>query len=144
MLTFKKWYLNRKKIIFQTSPTIFNKTNNLTIEIMSNSVKQIKIKTGACKRLYKEKNYYEMEATKQENKIKELRNKNTDQYTINKQEEILQETRSMIPDCTNRLQNYYEGLVELVENERDNEVVNQTTQYKDALEIIEEVKHLFD
>ncbi|KAJ3428971.1 tubulin-specific chaperone a [Anaeramoeba flamelloides] len=111
---------------------------------MSNSVKQIRIKTGACKRLYKEKKYYEMEATKQETKIKELRTKNTDQYTINKQEEILQETRSMIPDCINRLENYYEGLVELVENERDNAEVNQTTQYKDALEIIEEVKQLFD
>jgi tubulin-specific chaperone A len=65
-------------------------------------IRQITIKTGVVKRLTKEKIVYEREAENQRNRIEKLKADNGDEHMIRKQEEVLQESLMMVPDCQRR------------------------------------------
>ncbi|KAK0543132.1 hypothetical protein OC845_006281, partial [Tilletia horrida] len=69
----------------------------------ANILRQLKIKTGVVSRLIKEETSYEKEAEKQEAHIQSLIQKGEDEWTINKQKQVLKESRDMIPDTTRRL-----------------------------------------
>jgi tubulin-specific chaperone A len=65
-------------------------------------IRQITIKTGVVKRLTKEKIVYEREAENQRNRIEKLKADNGEEHMIRKQEEVLQESLMMVPDCQRR------------------------------------------
>lgn len=69
-------------------------------------IRQIKIKTGVVKRIAKEKSLYEKEAEQQKNKVQKLKDEGQDEHDIRKQEEVLQESLMMVPDCQRRYVNY--------------------------------------
>jgi len=66
-------------------------------------IRQLKIKTGVCKRSGKEKASYLKEAAQQKAKIEKMKAENEDEYKIKKMHEVLGETQQMVPDCHRRL-----------------------------------------
>ena len=60
---------------------------------------------NSLKRLKKEAIYYNKELIDNENKLNNMIREKKDNYDIKKQEEILDETKLMIPNAKKRLQN---------------------------------------
>ena len=71
---------------------------------MDNNAK-LKILLNSLKRLKKEAIYYNKELIDNENKLNNMIREKKDKYDIKKQEEILDETKLMIPNSKKRLQN---------------------------------------
>ena len=67
--------------------------------------KKLKILFNSLKRLKKEVKYYNNELIENENKLNKMVEEDKDKYDIKKQQEIVDETKMMIPDSTKRLQN---------------------------------------
>lgn len=67
--------------------------------------KKLKILLNSLKRLKKEVKYYNNELIENENKLNKMVEEDKDKYDIKKQQEIVDETKMMIPDSTKRLQN---------------------------------------
>ncbi|CAI2181663.1 8399_t:CDS:2 [Funneliformis geosporum] len=101
------------------------------------SLRDLKIKTGVVKRLYKEEKSYRKEVENQQKRIDKLTEDGTDEYTIAKQKEVLQESLNMIPDCQNRLKEAHKELQKLLENKDAS--WNETEELRQAEEIFEEV-----
>ncbi|XP_011502374.1 PREDICTED: tubulin-specific chaperone A-like [Ceratosolen solmsi marchali] len=79
----------------------------------------LRIKTGVVKRLAKEKITYEKEAVQQQERIEKFKEQGKDGHLIKKQEEVLQESLMMIPDCQRRLLKAFEELKQFIESEQD-------------------------
>ncbi|ELU06721.1 hypothetical protein CAPTEDRAFT_179546 [Capitella teleta] len=79
------------------------------------AIKQIKIRTGVVKRIGKECAMYAKEVTKQEEHIEKMKSDGKDEYDIRKQNEVLEESRMMIPDTNRRLKAAKEELTQLLE-----------------------------
>ncbi|KAJ8876911.1 hypothetical protein PR048_021360 [Dryococelus australis] len=60
-----------------------------------------------------------------------------DEYTIRKQEEVLQESLMMVPDCQRRLAKAFEELKKIVEEETD---MTETGEYQTAQKVLEDAK----
>ncbi|GFO34223.1 tubulin-specific chaperone a [Plakobranchus ocellatus] len=102
-------------------------------------LKQIKIKTGVVKRLTKEKESYEKEALQLEEKVEKMKADGKDEYDIKKQGEVLQESRSMVPDTIRRLKKAYAELDEILEKESDLSEAEEYTQAKEILKLAEPI-----
>ncbi len=85
--------------------------------------KQLKISLGSCKRLLKEIGVYEKECVTQEGRIEKLRAApERDDHMIAKQEQVLEESRRMIPDTQKRYEvarQHLEALVVEARNKPD-------------------------
>ncbi|XP_015109536.1 tubulin-specific chaperone A [Diachasma alloeum] len=97
----------------------------------------LKIKTGVVKRLAKEKVTYEKEAVQQKERIQKYKDQGKDGHDIRKQEEVLQESLMMIPDCQRRLVKAYEDLKKILESEQD---LKDSEPYLDAEKVLEEAE----
>lgn len=97
-------------------------------------IRTIKIKTGVVKRLTKEKTVYEREAEQQKVRIEKLKKDGRDEYDIRKQEEVLNESLMMVPDCQRRLLTAYEDLKGILDSEQDLKVSEDYLAAKKALE----------
>uniref|UniRef100_A0A1Y1LFT0 Tubulin-specific chaperone A n=1 Tax=Photinus pyralis TaxID=7054 RepID=A0A1Y1LFT0_PHOPY len=100
-------------------------------------LKTLKIKTGVVRRLAKEKLVYEEEAEQQRARIEKFKQEGKDEYDIRKQEEVLQESLMMVPDCQRRLAKAIEELKNIIENELD---LKDLEDYQTAVKIIEDAK----
>jgi len=100
-------------------------------------VREIKIKSGVVKRLAKEKGMYEKEAEEVQAKLNKMKADDPDDYMIKKQQELLEESRCMIPDCKRHLDKAWDELSKLME---DNDNLRDTEEYKVARTILEESK----
>ncbi|KAK6633829.1 hypothetical protein RUM43_001422 [Polyplax serrata] len=97
-------------------------------------LKQIKIKTGIVKRIAKEKTCYDKEANEQRVRVQKLKDDNKEEYYIKKQEEVLQETLMMVPNCQRRLEKAFEELKNILRDEKDLENTDEYSLAKKALE----------
>ncbi|KAM7472016.1 hypothetical protein LguiA_010199 [Lonicera macranthoides] len=68
------------------------------------TLRNLKIKTGTCKRIVKELHSYEKEVEREAAKTAEMKEKGADPYDLKQQENVLGESRMMIPDCRKRLE----------------------------------------
>ncbi|XP_065853290.1 tubulin-folding cofactor A [Euphorbia lathyris] len=68
------------------------------------TLRNLKIKTGTCKRLVKELHSYEKEVEREAAKTADMKEKGADSYDLKQQENVLAESRMMIPDCRKRLE----------------------------------------
>ncbi|KAK8956567.1 Tubulin-specific chaperone A [Platanthera zijinensis] len=83
------------------------------------SLRHVKIKTGSCKRVLKELLSYEKEVKQEAEKTADMKEKGADLYDLKQQEDtfaarfaltlraeenVLAESRMMIPDCRKRLE----------------------------------------
>lgn len=100
-------------------------------------LRQLTIKTGVVKRLSKEKTVYEKEVVTQRNRIDKLKTDGADDHVLRKQEEVLQESMMMVPDCQRRLAKAYEELSEMIKNEEE---LKESEQYIAAVAILEDAK----
>eukprot|EP01104_Vermistella_antarctica_P006941 TRINITY_DN17650_c0_g1_i1.p1 TRINITY_DN17650_c0_g1~~TRINITY_DN17650_c0_g1_i1.p1 ORF type:complete len:119 (-),score=25.96 TRINITY_DN17650_c0_g1_i1:65-421(-) len=82
-------------------------------------IRQLKIKTGVLTRSHKEAIMYEKEADQQRDHIQKMKDDGKDEYEIKKQNEVLDETLTMIPDCSRRINTAIEDLSTLLEEDSD-------------------------
>ncbi|KAI3501893.1 hypothetical protein L2E82_42215 [Cichorium intybus] len=68
------------------------------------TIRNLKIKTSACKRIVKELHSYEKEVEREAAKTANMKEKGADPYDLKQQENVLAESRMMIPDCRKRLE----------------------------------------
>ncbi|UYV70630.1 TBCA [Cordylochernes scorpioides] len=101
-------------------------------------VRQIKIKTGIVKRLVKEKQMYEKDVELQKEKIAKLKSEpNSDAYLIRKQDEVLEESRQMIPDTRKRLYLALNDLRNILDSEND---LSEIEEYITAQNIVKDAE----
>eukprot|EP00958_Prasinococcus_capsulatus_P011708 scaffold1167_cov418-Prasinococcus_capsulatus_cf.AAC.21 len=91
-------------------------------------LRQLKIKTGSCKRVSKELVSYEKELEREQAKTDSMKEEQADpsdikqqlcarclrNRTLAEQEAVLAETKMMIPDCRRRLEGAVDGLTSVV------------------------------
>ncbi|CAN6279614.1 unnamed protein product [Urochloa humidicola] len=68
------------------------------------TLRNLKIKTSMCKRIVKELRSYEKEVEKEAAKTADMKEKGADPYDLKQQENVLAESRMMVPDCHKRLE----------------------------------------
>ncbi|KAG8060734.1 hypothetical protein GUJ93_ZPchr0002g23799 [Zizania palustris] len=68
------------------------------------TLRNLKIKTSTCKRIVKELRSYEKEVEKEAAKTAGMKEKGADPYDLKQQENVLAESRMMVPDCHKRLE----------------------------------------
>ncbi|KAG0558887.1 hypothetical protein KC19_10G062200 [Ceratodon purpureus] len=68
------------------------------------TVKNLKIKTGVCKRMMKELHSYQTEADRECVKTDNMKNSHADPFDIKQQEHVLAESCLMISNCRKRLE----------------------------------------
>ncbi|XP_076641086.1 tubulin-specific chaperone A-like [Halictus rubicundus] len=100
-------------------------------------IRILKIKTGVVKRLAKEKVMYEKEAAQQRERIQKLQEQDKDGYDVKKQEEVLQESLMMVPDCQRRLVKASEELKKILETEQD---LKEIEDYIEAEKVLQEAE----
>ena len=71
---------------------------------MATTVRSLKIKTSTCKRIVKELHSYEKEVEREAAKTADMTEKGADPHDLKQQENVLAESRMMIPDCRKRLE----------------------------------------
>ncbi|GAB1865092.1 Tubulin-specific chaperone A [Camponotus japonicus] len=100
-------------------------------------IRTLKIQTGVVKRLAREKITYEKEATQQRERIQKLKEQDKDGYDIKKQEEVLQESLMMVPDCQRRLVKAFEQLKSFLDTEQD---LKEVEDYIEAGKVLQEAE----
>ncbi|KAK1306835.1 Tubulin-specific chaperone A [Acorus calamus] len=105
------------------------------------TMRNLKIKTGTCKRILKELHSYEKEVEKEAKKTTDMKERGADPYDLKQQENVLAESRMMIPDCRKRLESSLDDLKgTLAELKEANE---QGSELGEAESIIADVENLF-
>ncbi|KAJ8763155.1 hypothetical protein K2173_025540 [Erythroxylum novogranatense] len=106
------------------------------------TLRNLKIKTSTCKRIVKELRYYEKEVETEAAKTAEMKENGADPYDLKQQENVLAESRMMIPDARKRLEaaltDLKGALAELEESDQ-----KEGPEIEDAQTIIAEVEQLF-
>ncbi|XP_024639179.1 tubulin-folding cofactor A [Medicago truncatula] len=108
------------------------------------TVRSLKIKTSTCKRLVKELHSYEKEVEREAAKTADMKNKGADPYDLKQQENVLGESRMMIPDCRKRLEAALEdlkGILAELLNETDKK---ESPEIDEARNTIVEVEKVFE
>ncbi|KPJ20936.1 Tubulin-specific chaperone A [Papilio machaon] len=100
-------------------------------------IRQIKIKTGVVKRIAREKSLYEKEAEEQKEKVQKIKDEGQDEHDIRKQEEVLQESLMMVPDCQRRLLKAHADLKSILESEQD---LKENEDYIAAEQVLKEAE----
>ncbi|KAH9390090.1 PREDICTED: tubulin-specific chaperone A-like [Rhagoletis zephyria] len=101
-------------------------------------VNQIRIKTGVLKRLVKEKIAYEKELEREKQRLEKMKEEERDVYETNKQQEVINETIMLLPDCQRRINAAYEDLQKLVKESEFDLVENEI--FTSAKGLLQEVQ----
>ncbi|KAG3108306.1 hypothetical protein PI124_g12567 [Phytophthora idaei] len=96
--------------------------------------RQFKIKVGTLRRVKKDLEYYAKEHAAQEAKIAKMRADGKDEHDIRKQEEVLVETETMLPDCQSRLKEAATDVSNFIEAHR--EELEPLETFKEAQELL--------
>lgn len=100
-------------------------------------LKTLKIKTGVLKRIVKEKSTYIKEVGIEEARYEKFKNEGLDEHVLNKQLEVIQESRMMVPECQRRIGRAYEDLKSILDSEQD---LRDLEDYKIALQLVQDAK----
>lgn len=107
------------------------------------TLKDLKLKTGVCKRTLKELHSYEVEEKREAAKTQAMRDNNADPYDIKQQVNVLSESQMMIPDCRRRLESALDALRDAVAEAEDDEVCKGGEELSAAQALIAEVEPMF-
>ncbi|KAL8577990.1 hypothetical protein ACOMHN_048766 [Nucella lapillus] len=94
------------------------------------------------KRITKEKKMYENEAKQLEEKVCKLKTDGADEYVVRKQQEVLQESKQMVPDTLKRLKNAHQELDCLMKDVEED--LAETEEYKAAVAVLQEANAVMD
>merc|ERR1711939_603331 len=103
-------------------------------------LKDIKIKTGICKRCTKELHMYKQENDKLQAVVDKLVEEGACPHDVSKQREVLDENVNMIPSAISRLQKAYEDLAALCDENEENGKITNAAEYNAAKEAIAEAE----
>nr|AHG99262.1 beta-tubulin cofactor A [Euplotes focardii] len=106
--------------------------------------RSIKIKTGVLKRSVKDFTYFREEAKQLEEKVDKLKADEVDEYDINKQTQVMQESLDLLPDCKNKIESALEDLKGLVEDYEDTEEYKESDEGQNANGIIAEASEFIE
>ncbi|XP_051129232.1 tubulin-folding cofactor A [Andrographis paniculata] len=105
------------------------------------TLRNLKIKTSTCKRIVKELHSYEKEVEAESAKTADMKAKGADPYDLKQQENVLAESRMMVPDCRKRLEAALSDLKgTLTELEESGE--KEASEIDDARSTIAQVEQL--
>ncbi|CAI5715839.1 hypothetical protein KXD40_006534 [Peronospora effusa] len=96
--------------------------------------RQFKIKVGTLRRIKKDLEYYVKEHAVQQVKIDKMRIDGKDENDIRKQEEVLVETETMLPDCHSRLKEAATDVKNFIKAHQDEVKLLET--YREAEELL--------
>ncbi|CAI5475791.1 unnamed protein product [Closterium sp. Yama58-4] len=105
-------------------------------------LKELKLRAGVCKRLLKELKSYETEVEKDAAKVEDMKARGADSHDIKQQENVLAESRMMVPDCRKRLETAYLDLQSAVDAAKDDLKLIESQDFKDALDIVAEASEV--
>ncbi|KAL7562895.1 hypothetical protein ACA910_000268 [Epithemia clementina (nom. ined.)] len=94
--------------------------------------RQLMIKVKACQRIRKELDYYKQEVKDNEQQLQEMKDQNKDPYDIKKFDEVLGESRMMVPDSQRRLNTAVQDLKHFMDNLKDQEEQNSGGEWWQA------------
>ena len=103
--------------------------------------RNIKIKTGSCKRILCDYNSYIKEVEDQKKRIEKMKEDKADPYDIKKQYEVLEESVHMIGDSKTRLQDAIDALEGCIAEFEGVEI--ESKEIDDAKAILEKAKEVF-
>lgn len=95
-------------------------------------VKQLKIKAGAVKRINREYHSYEEELKTERDRLQKLSASGATEYSVKKQQDIIQESISMLPNTKKRLQDAVEDLQAFLQEQASNAELTQRDEWSDA------------
>lgn len=102
--------------------------------------RQIKIQTGVVKRIIKEKSMYEQEVVQTEKRIEKMKSDGKDEYDIRKMNEVLDESKMMVPETLERLRKSHEDLKNTLEDAEDD--MKTLADYKEGVNQLEESRKM--
>ncbi|KAF3781378.1 Tubulin-folding cofactor [Nymphaea thermarum] len=105
------------------------------------TVRDLKIKTSTCKRLLKELHSYEKEVEREAAKTANMKESGADPYDLKQQENVLAESRMMIPDCHKRLEASLADLQGILEEFKEES--KGGPEIDEAEKVVVEIKTLF-
>ncbi|KAL3615501.1 hypothetical protein CASFOL_041162 [Castilleja foliolosa] len=106
------------------------------------TLRNLKIKTSTCKRVLKELHSYDKEVEREAAKTADMKSKGADPYDLKQQENVLAESRMMVPDCRKRLEAALSDLKgSLAEMEESGE--KEGSEINDARSVVTEVEQFF-
>lgn len=108
------------------------------------TLKNLKIKTGVCKRAMKELDLYQVEADSECVKTDNMKNSHADPFDIKQQEHVLAESCLMISNCRNRLETTLAALEAAVVEAEAETTAEESEELSTALDLVAQVKPLFD
>ncbi|RPD82104.1 tubulin binding cofactor A [Lentinus tigrinus ALCF2SS1-7] len=101
--------------------------------------KQLKIKAGSAKRLFKEHKLYQKEEEELKLKLDKYIENNAEDWDIKNTRRMLEESGKMIADSADRLGNVMQDLRELLVSAERNPELSQDEEVLKAQETLEEV-----
>ncbi|KZT08633.1 tubulin binding cofactor A [Laetiporus sulphureus 93-53] len=101
--------------------------------------RQLKIKSGACKRLYKEHKSYEREAEELKRKLDKFIADGAEDWDIKNTRRMMEESQKMIQDTSNRLGGSMQDLRELIVSAEQDPALREDEAFMQAQEAMEEV-----
>ena len=105
--------------------------------------RQLKIKTGIVRRITREYDSYQTEIQKDKDRIIKLRDTDPNDYAIRKQEEVLAETISMVPNTRKRLQDALEDLCNFMKENDTEQTLTVSEEWREAENIIGKAREVF-
>ena len=110
----------------------------------ADSKRQLKIKSGVVRRITREYDSYHKEIQRDKDRIIKLKDTGAGEHSIRKQEEVLQETISMVPNTRKRLQDALEDLCNFMkDNDTEQEMIS-TEEWTEAEQIVSNARAIFD
>jgi Tubulin binding cofactor A. len=105
--------------------------------------RQLKIKSGVVKRITREYDSYQKEIQRDKDRIIKLKDNDAGEHSIRKQEEVLSETISMVPNTRKRLQDALEELCNFMkENDTEQELI-ASEEWTEAEQIVSTAREVF-
>ncbi|WVQ96793.1 hypothetical protein IAU59_003900 [Kwoniella sp. CBS 9459] len=104
------------------------------------SVRQLKIKTGVVKRLFKEESTYKQEVVDQIKVVEKLKADGADGADIRAAERVLRDSEMMVPRTRNQLEEAYQALEDLVEALKPETAIAETQEFTNAFSQLQQVE----
>lgn len=101
------------------------------------AIRNLKIKTGIVKRMTKEKAAYIKEVEVERERVVKMKEMGKEEYDLKRQEDVVNETLSMVPDSHKRLLIAYNELKEVLES---SEHLSEREEYLAAKEVLEQAR----
>ncbi|KAK8797403.1 hypothetical protein WA158_004611 [Blastocystis sp. Blastoise] len=101
--------------------------------------KKLRIQMGTYQRLIKEVAAYEKEETMEEQTLETMKANHDDPFMIKQQEQVVKETKMMIPDTKTRLQTAFDNLKNLVDMLEAKGGMEENVKFTEAKNLINSV-----